>query len=258
MKTVTRVSLVVPYYNEVDGMAPLASRLKHLAAQMLPSRRLECVLVDDGSQDGSEARARECFAGIDDVVFVTHPANRGLGAAMRSGFANATGEIVVAIDSDCTYDPMEVPRLIDELQRASADIATASPYHPDGGVQNVIGWRLFLSRGASWMYRCVCSCKLYTYTSMMRAYRRRVIDNVSFSADGFAGVTEVLLRAASQGYRIVEVPMVLHSRQTGVSKMRVARSMWMHLQLMAQALAWRITPPASVPIANPNQAESLQ
>jgi len=258
MNPITRVSLVVPYYDEVDGIPPLAAKLRGLASRLLPGYQLECVLVDDGSRDGSESKARECFAGMDNVVFVKHEHNRGLGAAMRSGFEHATGEIVAAIDSDCTYDPMQVPVLIEALQRNSADIATASPYHPDGGVENVIGWRLFLSRGASWMYRLVCSCKLYTYTSMMRAYRRSVIRNVSFSSDGFAGVTEVLLRAASQGCRIVEVPMVLRSRQTGVSKMRVARSVWMHLRLMSRALAWRFTPRTSVAIANPNQADLIQ
>jgi dolichol-phosphate mannosyltransferase len=254
----TRISVVVPYYNEVDGMANLAAKLSRLAAQIAPKYELECVLVDDGSVDGSEAKARTCFADMAHVIFVRHDKNQGLGAGMRTGFANATGEIVTAIDSDCTYDPQEIPRLVDALESNAADISTASPYHPEGGVENVIGWRLFLSRGASWMYGWVCACKLYTYTSMMRAYRRNVVQQVRFESDGFAGVTEILLRAASQGYHIVEVPMVLHSRQTGVSKMRVARSMWMHLRLMAQALAWRFTPPVAVPIVNPNQAESLQ
>lgn len=172
---------------------------------------------------------------------------------MRTGFTQASGDILTAIDSDCTYDPLEIPKLLDGLERNDADVATASPYHPHGGVENVIGWRLFLSKGASWMYRLVCASKLYTYTSMMRAYRRCVIENVSFESDGFAGVTEILLRASQQGYRIVEVPMVLRSRVTGVSKMKVARSMRMHLHLMARALAWRISYPVPIRAAKPGE-----
>lgn len=248
-----RISVVVPFYNEADGIPLVAEKLFRLAAQLTPKYELECVLVDDGSQDGGERVARECFAGFPALVFAKHDRNRGLGAAMRTGFANSTGEIVVAIDSDCTYDPLQIPLLLDAVDRQAADVVTASPYHPAGGVENVIGWRLFLSRGASWMYRLVCASKLYTYTSMMRAYRRSVIENVTYESDGFAGVTEILLRASQQGYRIVEVPMVLRSRVTGMSKMKVMRSMYLHLQLVARALAWRFTYSVPTPVTTPKE-----
>ncbi len=80
-----------------------------------------------------------------------------------------------------------------------------------------------------------------------------MIENVGFESDGFAGVTEILLRASHQGYRIVEVPMILRSRVTGVSKMKVARSMKMHLQLMMQALVWRLSYTMPAPIVNPKE-----
>jgi dolichol-phosphate mannosyltransferase len=248
-----RISVVVPFYNEEEGIPALREKLRSLATAIAPANELECVLVDDGSLDNSERVAHETFAQIASVVFVKHPHNRGLGAAIRTGFSKATGDIICTIDSDCTYDPMEIPRLLEALDKTNADIATASPYHPQGGVKNVVGWRLFLSRGASRIYRIVCSSKLYTYTSMMRAYRRNVVETVPFNSDGFAGVTEVLLRACQEGYRIVEVPMILRSRVTGTSKMKVMRSMYMHLQLMLQALAWRFVRAAPLSAANPKK-----
>ena len=248
-----RISVVIPFYNEEEGIPALRGKLSRLAVELAPRYELECVLVDDGSQDDSERIAHQSFAGMPSVVYAKHGQNRGLGAAMRTGFSKATGDIVCAIDSDCTYDPLQIPRLLDALDKTGADIAAASPYHPKGGVENVIGWRLFLSRGASWMYRIVCSSKLYTYTSMMRAYRRAVINTVPFYSEGFAGVTEILLRASQQGYRVVEVPMVLHSRVTGVSKMKVMRSVGMHLHLMLQALTWRIVGVAPYPVVNPKE-----
>jgi dolichol-phosphate mannosyltransferase len=247
------ISVVVPFFNEADGIPVLAEKLSQLAAELAPAYELECVLVDDGSEDQGLQVARKCFANLPGTLFARHDHNRGLSAAMRTGFGTATGDIVVAIDSDCTYDPLQIPRLIEALHRDGADIATASPYHPEGGVENVIGWRLFLSRGASWMYRYVSASKLYTYTSMMRAYRRPVLDTVRFDSEGFAGVTEILLRASCQGYRIVEVPMVLRSRVTGVSKMKVMRSIRMHLRLMLRALAWRFSAPVPVPVTTPKQ-----
>jgi dolichol-phosphate mannosyltransferase len=160
---------------------------------------------------------------------------------VRSGFAKATGDYVCTIDSDCTFDPLRIPQMIELLNAQKLDIITASPYHPKGGVENVPGWRLLLSRGASVLYRRVSSCKIYTYTSFMRVYRRRVIDTVAFEGNGFAAFTEMLLRAAQQGYKIGEIPMVLRSRATGVSKMRVMYTVRTHLVLMAKALWWRIS-----------------
>lgn len=243
-----RVSVIAPFYNELDGIPGLSSRLADLSGVLGPRYDLECVLVDDGSQDGSRDAAREAFSWCPRFLLARHDVNKGLTAALRTGFATATGDIVVTVDADCTYDPLEVPRLLEALDTQNADLATASPYHPDGGVENVIGWRLFLSRGASWMYRLVCSNQLYTYTSMMRAYRRPVIETVRVESEGFAGVTEILLQASRQGYRVAEVPMVLRSRVTGVSKMRVMRSIKMHLTLMFRALCWRLSEATSTPL----------
>jgi hypothetical protein len=78
----------------------------------------------------------------------------------------------------------------------------------------------------------------------MRAYRREVIDNVSFELNGFAAFTEMLLRAAQQGYKVGEIPMVLRSRATGVSKMRVAYTIRTHIRLMMRALWWNFFSPA--------------
>jgi hypothetical protein len=74
----------------------------------------------------------------------------------------------------------------------------------------------------------------------MRAYRRQVIEAVAFESNGFSATTEILLRAAHQGYTVAEVPMVLKSRLIGVSKMKVAYTVRTHLGLMAQALWWRL------------------
>lgn len=234
-----RVSVVVPLFNEEDGLELLADRLAFLRERLAPQYELECVLVDDGSQDRTQERLREHFNEASNVVTVSHGRNRGAGAAIRTGFQNATGEIVCTIDADCTFDPVDLVRLLRALEETDADIAIGSPYHPQGRVENVHPWRLFLSRGASWVYRRVCRGKLYSYTSFLRAYRRRVVERVPFEADGFVAVTEHLLRALNQDYRAVEVPVVLRRRVTGVSKMNVVRNVAAHLRLASRSLVWR-------------------
>jgi len=236
-----KISVVVPLFNEKDGIATLGQTLSQLANRLAPEHELECVLVDDGSHDGTNEEAKKCFAWSAKAVHARHDRNRGLGAAVRTGFVLATGEIVCTIDSDCTFDPLNIPTMLGVLEDQKVDVVTASPYHPQGGVENVLPWRLLLSRGASVLYRRVCTCKLYTYTSLMRVYRRQVIDNVSFESNGFSATTELLLRAAHQGYKVAEVPMVLKSRTIGVSKMKVMYTIRTHLGLMTQAIWWRLS-----------------
>lgn len=243
-----RISVVAPLYNEKASIPMLAKTLSKLAAQLAPKYELECVLVDDGSHDGTSEEAKVYFASHPRVVLMKHDRNRGPGAAVRTGFSKATGDIICTIDSDCTFDPLKIPMMLQLMEDQKADIITASPYHPLGGVENVPAWRLLLSRGASAIYRRLCVCKLYTYTSFMRVYRRRVIETVPFEADGFAAFTEILLRAAQQGYKVAEIPMVLKSRVIGVSKMKVTKTIRTHIGLMAWAVWWRISDRKTGPV----------
>jgi dolichol-phosphate mannosyltransferase len=239
------VSLIVPLYNEEKGIPLLVARLSELRLQLPPKYELECVLVDDGSIDKTVTTACEAFAGFPNARVVRHNRNRGAGAAMRTGFREASGEILCTIDADCTFDPLEIPKLLAAMEHDKSDIAIGSPYHPQGGVENVVAWRLLLSKGASLMHRAISRSKLYSYTSFLRAYRRRVLETVPFESDGFVSVTELLMKALLSGYRAVEVPTVLRRRVTGVSKMNVYRNIVSHLRLGWCVMYWRIT--ASLP-----------
>jgi len=230
-------------YNETASIPLLAQTLSELAVRLQPDYELECILVDDGSRDGTTDVAKTHFSSFPRCRVLTHKRNRGPGAAVRTGFAEATGDVICTIDSDCTFDPLKIPMMLKQLDDQQVDIITASPYHPAGGVENVPSWRLLLSRGASFLYRRLCACKLYTYTSFMRVHRRSVIETVTFENDGFAGFTEMLLRAGLQGYKVGECPMVLKSRALGTSKMKVVYTIRTHVALMARALWWRMTSP---------------
>jgi dolichol-phosphate mannosyltransferase len=253
-----RVSVVAPLYNEKDGVAMLEQTMRQLAARLAPKYELECVLVDDGSKDGTSEEVKKQFASWQRAISVKHERNRGVGAAVRTGFSKATGDVVCTIDSDCTFDPLRIPDFLEVMERENADIVTASPYHPQGGVENVPAWRLLLSRGASVIYRRVSAAKLYSYTALLRAYSRKVVKQVEFESDGFSATTELLLRAANQGFKVAEVPMVLKSRLIGVSKMKVAYTIRMHMGLMSKSLWWRISDRKSTEVAVANHQQQAQ
>jgi dolichol-phosphate mannosyltransferase len=234
------VSIVIPVYNEELGVAQLKQRLSNLRESWDQSVDLEFIFVDDGSSDRTGALLRETFAGNPKVRVMVHETNRGVGAAFRTGFAVCIGSIVCTIDADCSYGPENLQRLVAALATQRGDIAVASPYHPDGTVEGVPQWRLILSRGCSALYGMIAPVRLYTYTSVFRAYRAEVVDSVSFEEDGFVSASEILIRAAEAGYKIIEVPMTLHSRKIGQSKMKILRTIRGHLRLIASTLTRRI------------------
>ena len=234
------ISVVVPVLNEEAGIPTLQAKLDRLREVFADSARLEFVFVDDGSTDRTGDLLRSTFVNSYNCQILTHSLNRGVGAAFRTGFAKATGSIVCSIDADCTYEPESLKKLVELLDTTGADIAVASPYHPQGAVEDVLPWRLFVSRVCSMGYRLISPVALYTYTSIFRAYRREVVKTVPFDADGFVSAAEILIRASEKGFRIVESPMTLRGRKVGTSKLRVIRTIRTHLRMMG-GVVWRRT-----------------
>ncbi len=163
----------------------------------------------------------------------------GLGAAIRTGFSSASGDILVTVDSDGTYKFSEIPVLLSFLT-PEVDIVTASPYHPKGGVVGVPAYRLFLSRGSSAIYRILVDWHIYTYTCLFRAYRSGVIKEIHFKSNGFLAGTEILVKAMLKGYRVAEFPAVLYKRTYGVSKAKIKQTILAHLAFQWRVLLYRL------------------
>jgi dolichol-phosphate mannosyltransferase len=235
----TRVSIIVPILNEADGIPQLSSKLGRVQSVLAEFGDIEFIFVDDGSTDATLPLLKKAFPEGDLCRIVSHGRNRGVGAAFRTGFQQATGNIVCTIDADCSYEPEGLKRLVEEMIEAKADVAVASPYHPDGGVQGVGAGRLVLSKVCSAIYRAISPVPLYTYTSIFRAYRWAVIENVRFESNGFVSAAEILIHAGEQGYQIIEVPMVLRARQLGTTKMKIVRTIGRHLAMMSAILMQR-------------------
>jgi dolichol-phosphate mannosyltransferase len=226
---------VVPCYQEEQAVAAFAGVLSSLDAE-------EIVFVDDGSTDATPERLRDLSAADARVRVATHAKNRGVGAAMRTGFAAARGEIVVAYDADRTYPVEDVARLVHAVERG-AGVATASPFAKGGAVDHVPWGRRFLSRGAAFAYRLVLGRRargLTTFTCAFRAYRRSVLRDLSFRSDGFAAAGEILGRVLLKGERVVEVASRLTARTEGASKMRVVKALREHLLALALLVRARL------------------
>lgn len=247
-----KLSIIVPCYNEVDNVSKLHAELLAVVDGIVNHGRnqiteeihsAEIIFVDDGSRDETLFKLQECFDGehTSGIIFkfLKHQNNLGLGAAMRTGFSNAQGDILVTVDSDGTYKFSEIPALL-ALLTSEVDIVTASPYHPAGGVIGVPFHRLLLSKGSSFLYRILVSWHVHTYTCLFRAYRAEVVKTIDFKSDGFLAGTELLIHAMLKGYKVAEFPAVLHRRMYGVSKAKIMQTILSHLRFQASVLLYRL------------------
>ncbi|MFC1466939.1 MAG: glycosyltransferase family 2 protein [Candidatus Brachytrichaceae bacterium NZ_4S206] len=241
------ISIVIPCYNEEEGIEKLRADLLPVVSKLALSEPVEVIFVDDGSTDKTWDLLIQVFGNLKQEAGLTfkferHQVNRGLGAAIRTGLAAAGGDIVITTDSDGTYRFTSIPTLLSYL-KAGIDIVTASPYHPQGAVMGVPRYRLVLSQGASLLYRMILAglgMKVHTYTALYRAYRRSVVDSVKFESNGFLGGTELMVKAMLMGYRVAEYPTVLYSRQHGVSKAKLMRTIRAHLSFQWKVLLHRL------------------
>jgi glycosyltransferase involved in cell wall biosynthesis len=164
------------------------------------------------------------------LKIVSYPKNIGRGMALRKGFKESSGEIIVSIDADLSYSPHYIIDLIETLRKEpDIDFVLASPYMPGGEVRNVPIHRLWISKWGNKLLRFAMPNRIYTSTGIFRAYRKKVLDSVELESDGKEIHLEILSKALALGFRVKEIPAVLSSRRKGKSKFRFKKTAISHL-----------------------------
>ncbi|HSK74259.1 MAG TPA: glycosyltransferase [Pyrinomonadaceae bacterium] len=227
------ISIVIPCYDEAQTLPYLANTLRSVEKNLTEKGyQPNFIFIDDQSKDETFSKLQELFGAKENVKILRHETNKGVAAGIMTGLKAAKTEIVCSMDCDCTYDPHELENML-PLLTGDVDMVTASPYHEKGGVRNVPEWRLFLSKGASFLYRRALRSKLSTYTSCFRVYRRSSVVDLEIRQKGFLGVAEMLGKLDLKGGKIIEYPAVLEVRLFGFSKMKTARTIFGHLKLLS-------------------------
>lgn len=233
----TPVTVVIPCHNEEAAIPYLSRALDELTASAARLYQLRYLFVDDKSTDGTVTLLKRTFPDSGRHKVIELSQNLGVSGAIQAGIDAAETEIVCSIDADCSYDPLELLNMIPLLDTHTA-LVTASPYHEEGTVLGVPGWRLFLSRGLSGIYRIFLNHKLATYTSCFRVYRRSVVQHWKPEHGDFRGIVELLARLDMAGQRIKEYPTTLQSRLFGFSKMKTLKTIQAHLRLLGRMVGY--------------------
>jgi dolichol-phosphate mannosyltransferase len=231
-----KISLVIPAYNESEGVGQTAQAVRNILTYLRKTQSVEVIFVNDGSKDNTAELLTNEFKDDPQIRVISHERNKGLGAAIRTGFQHAVGDIIITTDFDGTYPLNTIPQMLARLIVDNVDMVTASPYHPNGHVEGVPGYRLVFSFGASLLYRLLVSWRIHTWTALYRAYRRKVVENIPFESNDFLAGTEILVNALQAGYTVSEFPTTLHVRTFGQSSIKIARVTKLHLKYQMRLL----------------------
>ncbi|MGZ9235954.1 MAG: glycosyltransferase family 2 protein, partial [Anaerolineales bacterium] len=222
----TILSIVIPAYNEENGIAEIAARVLSVAPALkkVGVEGLELLVVDDGSRD----RTAEVAGNIPGVCLIRHPINKGYGAALKTGFGKASGELIGFLDADGTYPPEYFPQLCQAALK---------------GTDLVIGSRMagedsrmpFTRRVGNFFFANLLTLlshqKVTDSASGMRVFRREILEHIYPLPDGLNLTPVMSTRAVHERVSIEEIP-IPYSERVGRSKLSVIRDGSIFMQSM--------------------------
>jgi dolichol-phosphate mannosyltransferase len=233
--------IIIPTYNEHENIQRVVQALLDQA------RKVEVLIVDDNSPDGTGAIA-DGLASEDGRVHVLHrPDKLGLGSAYIQGFKYALDrdyDLIFEMDADLSHDPSYIPHFLEKIK--SCDLVLGSRYVQ--GV-NVINWpmsRLLLSYFANLYTRIITGLPIKDATGGFKCFRRRALEAIDLDqvkSDGYSFQIELTFKCWRKGFRICEMPIIFYDRQKGRSKMSkkiVREAIWMVWRLRLMSLFGRI------------------
>jgi glycosyltransferase involved in cell wall biosynthesis len=201
-----KLSVVIPCYNEVETIAEIVRRV-----QAAPVASMEIIVVDDCSTDGSRELIRnEIESEVDQVIYLE--VNQGKGAALRSGFQAATGDVVVVQDADLEYSPKEFPQLMEPIVEGNADVVFGSRFMGGQPHRVVYFWHMVGNRFLTLVSNMLTNINLTDMETCYKMFKREVIQAIHIEEDRFGFEPEITAKVARMRCRIYEVGISYYGR----------------------------------------------
>jgi len=201
-----KLTVVIPVFNEVATIRRIVD-----AVRAAPVDEKEIIVVDDASTDGTRDVIEREVAPLVDLI-ILQERNQGKGAALRRGFAAATGDIVVVQDADLEYDPQEYPALIRPILEGKADVVFGSRFMGAQPHRAVYFWHMVANRLLTLVSNMLTNVNLTDMETCYKAFRRDVVRQITIEEDRFGFEPEITAKVAKLGCRIYEVGISYHGR----------------------------------------------
>lgn len=215
MRKITKLSVVIPVFNEVETIEKIIDRVNRVDLGKIEK---EIIVVDDGSTDGTGKVLEKKLKKDKNFISLKHQKNSGKGCALRTGFAKATGEVVVIQDGDVEYDPNDFKKMIDKMSEEGVRVVYGSrrlePRNKNySGLSFYVGG-LMLTYLANILY----GCRITDEPTCYKMIDKSLLDELKIEAKRFEFCPEVTAKVAKRGERIYEVPIIYRPRHVDEGK----------------------------------------
>ncbi len=201
-----KLSIVIPCFNERHTINQIIA-----AVRSAPVAEKEIIVVDDCSTDGTREVLRNEIAPLVDKILY-HEVNKGKGAALRTGFENATGDLVIVQDADLEYDPQEDPDLMAPILKDKADVVFGSRFVSGQPHRVVYFWHMMGNKFLTLLSNMFTNVNLTDMETCYKMFRREVIQSIRIEENRFGFEPEITAKVAKGGWRIYEVGISYYGR----------------------------------------------